>query len=73
MENPIIEEIKPKAVISEDIENWLISTKGKDENQMIYQLLTIGHPNLAIVFANTKQHVDEMIEKLEKALLSVQE
>ncbi|HAR0239487.1 TPA: DEAD/DEAH box helicase, partial [Enterococcus faecium] len=36
MENPIIEEIKPKAVISEDIENWLISTKGKDENQMIY-------------------------------------
>ena len=54
MENPIIEEIKPKAVISEDIENWLISTKGKDENQMIYQLLTIGHPYLAIVFANIK-------------------
>ena len=44
MVNPIIEEIKPKAVISEDIENWLISTKGKDKNRMIYQLLTIGHP-----------------------------
>ena len=35
MENPIIEEIKPKAVISEDIENWLISTKGRDKNSQI--------------------------------------
>ncbi len=48
MENPIIEEIKPKAVISEDIENWLISTKGKDENQMIYQLLD----NWSSLFSN---------------------
>ena len=39
------------------LKNYLISTKGKDENQMIYQLLTISHPYLAIVFANTKQHV----------------
>lgn len=71
MENPIIEEIKPKAVISEDIENWLISTKGKDENQMIYQLLTIGHPYLAIVFANTKQHVDEIADYLKNQGLKV--
>ena len=71
MENPIIEEIKPKAVISEDIENWLISTKGKDENQMIYQLLTIGHPYLAIVFANTKQRVDEIADYLKNQGLKV--
>ena len=60
-----------KAVISEDIENWLISTKGKDENQMIYQLLTIGHPYLAIVFANTKQHVDEIADYLKNQGLKV--
>ncbi|MBU5583642.1 DEAD/DEAH box helicase, partial [Enterococcus sp. S181_ASV_20] len=30
MENPVIEEIKSKAVISDTIENWLISTKGQD-------------------------------------------
>ncbi|MBF8808002.1 MAG: DEAD/DEAH box helicase [Enterococcus lacertideformus] len=71
MENPIIEEIKPKAVISEDIENWLISTKGKDKNRMIYQLLTIGHPYLAIVFANTKQHVDEIADYLKSQGLKV--
>lgn len=45
----MIEHIKPKAVISETIDNWLISTKGKNSNQIIYQLLTIGHPYLAIV------------------------
>ena len=49
LENPLIEEIRPKAVISESIENWLISTKGKDKNQLVYQLLTTGHPYLAIV------------------------
>lgn len=60
----MIEHIKPKAVISETIDNWLISTKGKNSNQIIYQLLTIGHPYLAIVFANTKQRVDEITDYL---------
>ncbi len=71
MNNPLIEEIKPKTVISETIDNWLISTKGKDMNQIIYQLLTIGHPYLAIVFANTKQRVDEISQYLKNQGLSV--
>lgn len=71
MNNPLIEEIKPKTIISETIDNWLISTKGKDVNQIIYQLLTIGHPYLAIVFANTKQRVDEISQYLKKQGLSV--
>ncbi|WP_171301162.1 DEAD/DEAH box helicase [Enterococcus cecorum] len=71
MNNPLIEEIKPKTVISETIDNWLISTKGKDVNQIIYQLLTIGHPYLAIVFANTKQRVDEISQYLKNQGLSV--
>ena len=71
MNNPLIEEIKPKTVISETIDNWLISTKGKDVNKIIYQLLTIGHPYLAIVFANTKQRVDEISQYLKNQGLSV--
>lgn len=71
MNNPLIEKIKPKTVISETIDNWLISTKGKDVNQIIYQLLTIGHPYLAIVFANTKQRVDEISQYLKNQGLSV--
>ncbi|MDH6364194.1 ATP-dependent RNA helicase CshB [Enterococcus sp. PF1-24] len=71
MENPIIEEIRPKAVISETIDNWLISTKGKNKNRLIHQLLTIGHPYLAIVFANTKQRVDEIADYLKNQGLKV--
>lgn len=71
MENPVIEHIKPKHVISETIDNWLISTKGQDKNRLIYQLLTIGHPYLAIVFANTKQRVDEITNYLKEQGLTV--
>lgn len=71
MENPLIEEIRPQAVISEAIDNWLISTKGKDTNQLILQLLTIGHPYLAIVFANTKTKVDDITNFLRENGLKV--
>lgn len=71
MNNPLIEEIKPKTIISETIDNWLISSKGKDVNQIIYQLLTIGHPYLAIVFANTKIRVDEIGQYLKAQGLNV--
>lgn len=71
MQNPVIEEIRPKAVISESIDNWLISTKGKDHNKLIYHLLTIGHPYLAIVFANTKHRVDEIADYLKEKGLKV--
>lgn len=71
LENPIIEEIKPKAILSETIDNWLISTKGRQAEQQIYQLLTVGHPYLAIVFANTKQRVDEITDFLKGQGLKV--
>lgn len=71
LENPVIEEIQPQAVISPDIDNWLISTKGKNSEQLIYQLLTLGHPYLAIVFANTKQRVDAIAEYLKERGLKV--
>ena len=71
MDNPVVEEIKAKAVISDTIENWLIQTKGQSKNQLIYQVLTLGHPYLAIVFANTKQHVDEITEYLKSQGLKV--
>ncbi|MGX7150459.1 DEAD/DEAH box helicase [Enterococcus ureasiticus] len=71
MENPVIEHIQPKNIISETIDNWLISTKGKDKNRLIYQLLTIGHPYLVIIFANTKQRVDEITDYLKDQGLKV--
>jgi ATP-dependent RNA helicase CshB len=66
MENPVVEHIKPSSIISDTIDNWVISTKGKDVNNIIYQLLTIGHPYLVMVFANTKQRVDEIATYLKE-------
>lgn len=71
MENPVIEHIQPKSVISDTIDNWLISTKGTDKNRLIYQLLTVGSPYLAIVFANTKTRVDEISDYLKQQGLKV--
>ncbi|PWF99584.1 DEAD/DEAH box helicase [Levilactobacillus bambusae] len=60
MKNPVVEKIPVTTVISPTIENWLISTKGKNKNQLIYDLLTVGNPYLALVFANTKERVEEI-------------
>lgn len=49
----------------------MLSTKGKNTNQLIYQLLTVGHPYLAIVFANTKARVDEIASYLVEKDLKV--
>jgi ATP-dependent RNA helicase CshB len=53
------------------VENWLLSTKGQDKNQLIYRLLTMGEPYLALVFANTKERVEELTHYLEKQGLKV--
>ena len=54
MKNPINIVIENQQVISDNVENWLISTKGKKRVDVIHQLLTLGEPYLALVFANTK-------------------
>ncbi|KRM93687.1 DEAD-box ATP-dependent RNA helicase CshB [Lentilactobacillus senioris DSM 24302 = JCM 17472] len=69
--NPLIEEIPVATVINPNVSNWLISTKGRDKNQMIYELLTMGEPYLALVFANTKERVKEIGQFLKQQGLDV--
>lgn len=71
MKDPIVEVVENKNVISPTIDNWLISTKGRDRNQLIYQLLTMGQPYLALVFANTKERVDDLTRYLRSQGLRV--
>ena len=71
MTDPIVEVVENKNVISPTIDNWLISTKGRDRNQLIYQLLTMGQPYLALVFANTKECVDDLTRYLRSQGLRV--
>lgn len=71
MYNPVIEVVANKHVISPTIDNWLVSTKGRDRNKLIYDLLTMGEPYLALVFANTKEQADELTNYLRSQGLKV--
>ena len=68
---PKVVTIKPKQVISETIENYLINTKGKSREELTYQLLTMGQPYLALVFCNTKAYADQMTLFLKEKGLKV--
>ena len=55
-----MEQIKTKTVISDTIDNWLVSTKGRDKNEQIYQLTQALQPYLAMIFVNTKDRADDL-------------
>ncbi|MEW4355218.1 DEAD/DEAH box helicase [Streptococcus pneumoniae] len=60
LSNPVMEQIKTKTVISDTIDNWLISTKGRDKNAQIYEICQAMQPYLAMIFVNTKTRADEL-------------
>lgn len=71
LENPTVEEIPTETVINPNVDNWLMSTKGRDKNNLIYQLLTMGEPFLALVFANTRERATELHDYLTQQGLKV--
>lgn len=71
MNNPLTIEIENKEVISDLIDNWLISTKSKDRLDVIYDIVTIGNPYLVLIFANTKEKVEELATQLSDKGLNV--
>lgn len=60
LDNPVIEQIKTQTVISDTIDNWLISTKGRDKNAQILEMTKMMQPYLAMIFVNTKTRADEL-------------
>lgn len=60
LSNPVMEQIRTKTVVSDTIENWLVSTKGRDKNAQIYEISQILQPYLAMIFVNTKARADEL-------------
>ncbi|WP_461240336.1 DEAD/DEAH box helicase [Paucilactobacillus sp. N302-9] len=71
LQNPVVEEIPVETVISPTIENWLMPTKGRSKNELIYQLITMGEPYLVLIFANTKTRVEEINHYLKSKNLKV--
>lgn len=58
-------------VISPTIKNDLIDIGSKNRKRILYQLLLMGQPYLALIFANTKQKVDELVDFLQGEGLKV--
>ena len=48
-----------------------MSTKGRDKNDLVYRLLTLGDPYLALVFANTRDRATELANYLQERGLKV--
>lgn len=58
--NPVMEKIKTRTVIADTIDNWLVSTKGRDKNAQILEITKALNPYLAMIFVNTKERADEL-------------
>jgi len=71
MNNPLKIEIENKEVISDLIDNWLISTKSRNRVDVIYDVVTIGQPYLVLIFANTQDRVEELAAELAARDLNV--
>ncbi len=63
--------IENPAVIAPTIQNDLLDIGSKDRKNLLYKLLTMGQPYLALVFANTKTKVDEIASYLQDQGLRV--
>ncbi|MBO8441467.1 MAG: DEAD/DEAH box helicase [Firmicutes bacterium] len=57
--------------ISENIDNFLIFTKGRDHNLIIKKLLNIYNPYLGIIFCNTRNRAEEVYRYLKESKLKV--
>lgn len=64
VDNPVVVQLKPEHIIAPAIDNLLLSTKGQAKIDVLYQVLTMGEPYLALIFANTKQNVEEIADGL---------
>ncbi|APX71054.1 DEAD/DEAH box helicase [Companilactobacillus allii] len=71
MKGPQRVEIKNSHIIAKNVDNWLMFAHGRDKKEMIYQLMTLGSPYLALIFANTKKSVDDIYNYLKAKGLKV--
>ncbi|WP_134644805.1 DEAD/DEAH box helicase [Weissella cibaria] len=71
--NPVVEEIPTETVIAPTITNLLVGTKGMKKDDLVYELLTMGNPYMALVFTNTKERARELTKSLRSRSLKVAE
>lgn len=64
MDNPLVINLSPKEIIAPSITNYLLATKGSDKLDVLDKVLSIGQPYFTLIFANTKQKVNEIAQDL---------
>lgn len=64
MENPININLEPTHVIAPTIDNYLLASKGSKKIDVLMNVLQIGQPFFTLIFANTKQKVNEIAQEL---------
>lgn len=73
LNNAHFEAIPVSTVIADTIDNWLLAKKSRDRGDVIYRLLTLGTPYLALIFTNTKERAKELTADLRGRGLKVAE
>lgn len=71
LDNPKIVHIDQQQLLAPTIHNQLLVTKAQDPLELLYQLITLGHPYLMLIFVNTKQKADEVTQFLRQKHLKV--
>ncbi|MCH4056513.1 DEAD/DEAH box helicase [Lapidilactobacillus gannanensis] len=71
LSNPAEVDLTPKTIINPNVENWLFASQGRDKVKLVEKILNVGQPYLALIFANTKEEVDEITIKLQQSGLKV--
>lgn len=66
MENPEIVKLAPKDIIAPTIENLLLATRGHEKINVLSEVLSLGQPYFTLIFANTKQKVNEIAKGLQE-------
>lgn len=64
MQTPQRVKIDEDLVLSPTIKNYLIQLASRDPKELVYELLTLGNPYLALVFVNTREAADEYSQYL---------
>ncbi|MDE1548064.1 DEAD/DEAH box helicase [Jeotgalibaca caeni] len=65
MDNPIVVNLEPQRVIADTIDNYLLATKGNEKMDVLVNVLQIGQQYFTLIFANTKQKVNEIASELQ--------
>jgi ATP-dependent RNA helicase CshB len=72
MNNPRHVQVDPQQTTAEKIEHYLLPAKHRDKLKLVVEIAKKYNPYFAIIFANTKEQVDEVADAMLQAGLNVE-